>query len=239
MRTHTFEIRAQRPFTKGVSFLAAYAWNHEKRQEWFDDLAQYQVFTSGGEDGWEWRPTDSPVHRLTAAVTWQLPIGRERAFLSDLPAPLDARDRRLAVHGGRALLLGPAAVVQPELRRGRRSDARRARRAIAGSTRAQFRGLQDSFTPRSNPWYLRRPRSVPACSSTDMTLTKMFTSDAEVPRRGAHRGLQRVQQHRLGQSGAERGEPELRQGHAEADRRHRPRDADRRAVHLLSWRIGA
>ena len=31
-RTHTAEIRAQKPFTKGISFFAAYAWNNEKRQ---------------------------------------------------------------------------------------------------------------------------------------------------------------------------------------------------------------
>ena len=32
------ELRAQRPFTKGVSFLVGYAWNHERMQQWFDDL---------------------------------------------------------------------------------------------------------------------------------------------------------------------------------------------------------
>jgi len=63
MRTHTFEIRAQRPFTTSISFFAAYAWSNEQRMEWFDDRAQYQVFASNGMDGWEWRPTDLPVCR--------------------------------------------------------------------------------------------------------------------------------------------------------------------------------
>ena len=57
-----------------------------ERRSLFGDRAQYQVLQSEGEDVWEWRPlTESndrganPVHRVTGAVTWQLPIGRERA----------------------------------------------------------------------------------------------------------------------------------------------------------------
>ncbi len=42
MRTHTVEVRLQRPFTNGLSFLVSYAYNNEKRQEWFDDLASVQ-----------------------------------------------------------------------------------------------------------------------------------------------------------------------------------------------------
>ena len=65
------------------------------RQKWFDDIAQYKVLTSGGEEGWEWRPLTehapvpipAPPHRR---VTWQMPVGRGRAFLSDMPAALDA-----------------------------------------------------------------------------------------------------------------------------------------------------
>lgn len=91
-RTHMLEVRAQRPFAKGLSFLAAYAWSHDRVQQWFDDLAQYRVLNSNGADGWEWRPPSDnplPVHRITGALTWQLPIGRERALLSNIPAGPD------------------------------------------------------------------------------------------------------------------------------------------------------
>ena len=47
------------------------------------------MLTSGGESGWEWRPTDTPVHRLTAALTWQIPVGRGRAFGTDWNAAVD------------------------------------------------------------------------------------------------------------------------------------------------------
>ena len=119
MRTQTFEIRAQRPFAKGTSFLVSYAYNDEKRQEWFDDIAQYRVFTTG--EGWEWRPTDLPQHRVTGAVTWQIPIGRERAFLSDLPLALDM------VIGGwqhTAIRFYSAALFSATLHRGRQRSSR-------------------------------------------------------------------------------------------------------------------
>ena len=51
----------QRPFNNGFSVLVAYAWTDERIQQWFDDLANYQVLKTNGEEGWEWRPTDTPV----------------------------------------------------------------------------------------------------------------------------------------------------------------------------------
>ncbi len=87
-RTHTFEVRAQRPFTHGLSFVVGYAWNRDCVQEMLDDVAQYKVLTTNGKDGWEWRPTDTPVHRLTAALSWELPIGRDPVLLSGCRWPL-------------------------------------------------------------------------------------------------------------------------------------------------------
>jgi len=172
MRTHTMELRAQRPFARGASFLVAYAWNRERVQQWFDDIAQYKVLTSGGEDGWEWRPTDSPTHRFTTAVSWQLPIGRGHAVGSAMPTALD-----LVVGGwqytatgryysGRPLLFNTSYVVRgnPKLEnpsRDRWFDT-------------SLFSLQDTFTPRSNPWYFDGLVG-PGTFMTDMTLTKMFT----------------------------------------------------------------
>jgi hypothetical protein len=135
MRTHTVELRVQRPFSHGVSFFAAYAWTNEQRMEWFDDLAQYQVFTSGGTDGWEWRQTDSPVHRVTAAATWQLPIGRERRYLANLSAAARRRDRRMAADAGRAVLLGPGRSCSTRASSSTATRASAVRPTIAGSIR--------------------------------------------------------------------------------------------------------
>ena len=102
-RAHMFEARLQRPFTNGLSFFVAYAYNNESRQEWFDDIHQYQVFQTNGKEGWEWRPATeigtggssnftlgaNPRHRVTSALSWQIPVGRGRRFGADMSAPLD------------------------------------------------------------------------------------------------------------------------------------------------------
>jgi Carboxypeptidase regulatory-like domain len=171
MRTHTFEVRAQRPFTSGASFLIGYAWNHERRQDWFDDIAQYRVLQTNGENGWEWRPTDVPTHRVTTALTVQLPIGRGHRFGANMPRALD-----LAIGGwqysaigkyysGRPLLFNTSYVVAGDP-------------TIDNPTRDRWFdtskfAVQDSFTPRGNPWYFDGLNG-PGTFITDMTLTKMF-----------------------------------------------------------------
>jgi len=86
---HTAEVRVQRPFKNGFSILAAYAYNYERQQEMFDDLAQWQILKSNGESGWRWETLATPAHRFTAALTWQIPVGRDRKFGSTMPAALD------------------------------------------------------------------------------------------------------------------------------------------------------
>jgi hypothetical protein len=171
LRTQTFEIRAQRPFARGVSFLAAYAWNHERIQQWFDDIGQYQVLTTDGEEGWEWRPTDTPVHRFTAAVSWEIPIGRDRAYMSDMSVPLDlvlggwqytASGRW---YSGRPLLFGNSYVVTGDPR-------------VDNQTRDNWFDTSvfqtaDTFAPRTNPWYFDG-LDGPGAFFMDMTLTKNF-----------------------------------------------------------------
>jgi hypothetical protein len=163
-------LRAQRPFAKGLSFLAAYAWNHERIQETLDDLAQYRVMTSNGEDGWEWRPTDSPVHRFTTAVTWQIPIGRDRAFLSTLPTALDyviggwQYTTALRYYSGRPLFFGNFVVSGNPTLDGPSRDR--------WFDTSMF-SVQDSFTPRSNPSFYDGLNG-PSAFFADMTLTKSF-----------------------------------------------------------------
>jgi hypothetical protein len=178
LKEHMVELRAQRPFTHGISFLVAYVYDNAKRQEFFDDVAQYQVLQSDGEKGWEWRPLTenntlggNPRHRMTSAVTWQLPVGRGQAYLSDLPLALD-----LVIGGwqwttvgrwysGRQLLFTNSYVVNGDPR-------------VDNPTRDRWFdtsvfAVQDTFTPRSNPWTYDG-LDGPSVFVSDMTLTKAF-----------------------------------------------------------------
>ncbi len=172
-KTHTFEVRAQRPFTKGLSFLASYAYNNETRQEWFDDIHNYEVLTSGGKSGWEWRPVaDVPRQRFTAAVTWQVPIGRDRQFLATMPTALDwvvggwqytVSNRS---YSGRPLLFTNSYLVSGTPKLSKPTHDRWFDTSL-------FAVLPDSNTPRTNPWYYAGLNG-PGWNITDMTLTKMF-----------------------------------------------------------------
>ena len=79
---HSWEFSVQRPFTKGLSVFAAYAYQREQTQEFFDDLATYAR-------RFEWRDTDTPRQRFTTAVSWDIPIGRGRAYFKDAPKAVD------------------------------------------------------------------------------------------------------------------------------------------------------
>ena len=171
LNTQTIELRGQRPFNNGFSVLVAYAYNRERVQQWFDDIANYQVLTSGGEEGWQWRPTDTPVHRLTTAFTWQIPVGRGRAVGTDWNAAMDALlgnwqyTASGRFYSGRPVFFGTSYLVSgdPTL------DSPTRDRWFDVSKFA----VQDSFTPRSNAWYYDGLNG-PAAAFTDMTLTKAF-----------------------------------------------------------------
>lgn len=171
MKTHSFEVRVQRPFTKGISFLAAYAYSHERIQQWYDDLATYKTLTTGGKEGWEWQPTQTPVHRLTSAVTWQIPIGRERAIGGSMSRALDLvvggwqYTASARYYSGRPLIFGNYIVTgNPKLENPTHDK---------WFDTGMF-AVQDAYTPRNNPTYYDGLNG-PHAFFTDMTLTKNFS----------------------------------------------------------------
>ncbi len=171
-KAHTFEIRAQRPFTAGLSFVTSYAYSNEQSQQWFDDRAAYQTLTSGGKEGWEWRPVlNVPRHRLTAAVSWQIPVGKDRKYGSTMPTALDyvvggwQYTFSNRTYSGRPLLFTNSLLVSGNPK-------------LSNPTRDKWFdtsmfAVADAYTPRSNPYYYDGLNG-PGWTVTDMTLTKMF-----------------------------------------------------------------
>lgn len=182
IKEHMLELRVQRPFTSGISFMTSYVYDNAKRQEFFDDRAQFEVLQSGGERGWEWRPLGenvavggNPRHRLTSAVTWQIPVGRDRAFLANLPTALDVVlggwqfTTAGRFYSGRQVFFNTSYVVSGDP-------------TLDNPTRDRWFdttkfAVQDAFTPRTNPWFYKGLNG-PRAFLTDMTLTKSvnFTS---------------------------------------------------------------
>ena len=74
---HTLELRAQRPFFNGMSMLAGYAYVRGSRQEFYDNVDEY-------DEVWTWTDVPDPRHRLNLSVVWEVPVGRDRTFGSGM-----------------------------------------------------------------------------------------------------------------------------------------------------------
>jgi hypothetical protein len=84
-RYQSFQLRAQRAFDRGFSFLASYAYVVSRAQWFFDNQDQYDnklswydftVTQSGGQGAPQ--VASDPRHRFVSAGAWELPLGRGR-----------------------------------------------------------------------------------------------------------------------------------------------------------------
>jgi Carboxypeptidase regulatory-like domain/TonB dependent receptor-like, beta-barrel len=82
-RYHTFELRLQRPFRQGLSLLAGYAYVRGSRQEFYDNVDEY-------DERWTWIDASDPRHRLNVSAVWNVPIGRDQPLGREISRALDA-----------------------------------------------------------------------------------------------------------------------------------------------------
>jgi hypothetical protein len=80
---NSVEAQVQKRFSRGYNFLFAYVYIRERIQQFNNDLETYQ-------NQLVWQDSNQPHHRITAAGTYELPIGRGKAFLGSMPRIADA-----------------------------------------------------------------------------------------------------------------------------------------------------
>lgn len=81
-RYNSLEFKAQKVFAKGSNFLFAYVYIRERSQLFFNDLDTYNSHLV-------WQASDQPHHRISSAGTYELPIGRGRTYMSNIPRAAD------------------------------------------------------------------------------------------------------------------------------------------------------
>lgn len=162
-RYHALQISVRRPHLNGYSFLFGYNYNREKEEEYFDAVASYL-------DAFSFQASNQPRHRLSAAGIYELPFGRDRAYLSSLHPVVDALVNGWQMTGafyfnsGQYLRFGPAVVDgDPTL------DNPAPDRWFDTSKFQQ----QPAYTPRTNPWQYPG-LTGPVYWNVDGTLTKQF-----------------------------------------------------------------
>jgi Carboxypeptidase regulatory-like domain len=170
---HSFEFQVQRPFTKGLSVFAAYAYQRDQTQEFFDDLATFAR-------RFEWRDTDTPRKRFTTAISWDLPFGKGRTYLNSMPKGVDyvlggwTLTTSTRIYSGRPLFFNQNLIVTGNPRISNPTQAR-------WFDTSKFSALPTSVDPalppnlikRGNPWTYEGLYG-PGIWQTDMTMNKSF-----------------------------------------------------------------
>lgn len=89
-RYQSFEVKAQKAFSKGYNFLVTYVYIREKAQtngflngSVFNDVQWYS-------NDLEYQDSNQPRHRFNIAGTWELPFGKGKPLLGALPRAADA-----------------------------------------------------------------------------------------------------------------------------------------------------
>lgn len=79
----SLQIKLQKRFSKGYSFLGAYNYHREQDQVYYDSVAQYL-------NNFTWADGGQPRQRLTLSGTWEVPFGKGRVYMNNANRLVDA-----------------------------------------------------------------------------------------------------------------------------------------------------
>jgi len=83
MKYHSLQIKLQKNFSRGYSMLLGYNYHYEQDQRYYDGVDNYlKQYT--------WINAPNSRHRLSVAGTWEVPLGRGRSYMSNVPRVVDA-----------------------------------------------------------------------------------------------------------------------------------------------------
>jgi hypothetical protein len=179
-RYQSLQIRGQRAFSHGLSFLATYGYVTARSQWFFDAQDEYDnklswydfTVTQAGGSGAP-TVTSDPHHRFVTASTWDIPVGRGRHFGTGTARGADYVVGGWQLSGiysytsGAPLIFG-SSIIAP-------ASVRQLGQIGAGSYWFDTTGFaaQASFTRRTNPWYFDG-LLAPGFKNLDLSLSKRF-----------------------------------------------------------------
>jgi hypothetical protein len=177
-RYQSFQLRLQRPFSKGIQFLATYAYSNQRTQIYWDIQDEYDgklswangTYSPPGGTGTNLAFAIDPTQRFTAATTLEIPVGRGRALLAGMSPVLDTIIGGWQIAGtytlgsGQRLVFGT--MVAP-------SSVEKIGKSGAGQYWFNVDGFerQPAYTRRSNPWYYDN-LTGPGYANVDLALSK-------------------------------------------------------------------
>jgi hypothetical protein len=159
---YALQLKAERKMANGLGFLAAYNYNREYHDQYFNAIDQY-------DNRFTMLDRAYPRHSLRVTGTWELPFGKGRAFANSLNPILEGIIGGWTTSSiwmwsdGNLLTFQQADVA---------GDPRQNVPAGDGFNPAVFQ-VPTPYTVRSNPWYYEGLRG-PSFWQIDSTLVKYF-----------------------------------------------------------------
>jgi hypothetical protein len=157
------QVKLQRQFSNGFSFLAGYNFNREASSNFFNADDQYARKLT-------FLDSNNPRHRLNVSGTYELPFGRGRRLLAHAPAIVNAllggwsTTNLFNYNSGAFVRFGPLQVT---------GDPHIDHPTLTQAFNTSAFQILPAFTKRTNPWQyegLTGPRLV----NLDSTLSKQF-----------------------------------------------------------------
>ncbi len=178
-RYRSLQIRMQRPFAAGFSFVGSYAYSSQRTQAFYDIQDEYDgkltwmdgAYSPPGGTGVNLSYAVDPKHRFTTAATFEIPIGQGKAIGSQMSRALDAIIGGWQLAGtftrGSGQMLNFATMVGPA------SVEKTGEVGGAGKYWFDITGfaVQPAYTRRTNPWYYNN-LTGPGFSNVDFSLSK-------------------------------------------------------------------
>ena len=179
-RYQSLQLRTQRAFESGFTFLASYAYVTSRSQWFFDEQDEYDraltwmdfsVTQSGGSGA----PTvtSDPRHRFVSAATWEIPVGRGRRFGSAVTPVLDHivggwQISGIYMYTSGAPLIFTRNAIAP-------ASVKTIGETGTGSYWFDITGFakQAAYTRRTNPWYFDGLLG-PGMKNLDLSIAKRF-----------------------------------------------------------------
>jgi hypothetical protein len=157
----SFQIRVQRPFSNGISFIASYGYTTQRTQGFLDDQDEYDgkltwmdgSYSPPGGTGTKLTYGIDPKHRFTLGATWALPLGKGKMFGTNISRTLDMLIGGWQVSGtwnqnsGQVLTFTNAMVAPASAQKIGEAGTNKFWFDVTGFT------TQPAYTRRTNPWY--------------------------------------------------------------------------------------
>ena len=189
LKYQSLQIKLQKNYSKGYSFLFGYNYHNERDERFYNDIAVYsQQYT--------WIDSPASRHRLSLAGSWEIPFGKGRQYASQSPRIVDALiggwnlSPIISWRSGAFLQFdgmvanGDPRIDNPTPQRWFNTDV--------------FSPLP-AYTPRSNPW-VYSGLTGPGYFNIDASLVKQFNITERFRFALAHGLLQPAEFHHMGRS---------------------------------------